>query len=196
MLFGLLVFWLMRTWQIGRVLVTERMRREERTVEWFVQYLAAEPPAKVPGVAVFLTGSRRGVPRTLVRNLKLNRVLREHTVLLTIVTERVPRLLRGSRIQLVEVTPGVVRVIARIGFMELPHVPRLLQEAEKAGLGVRTEDAVYFVGHDDIVLSDARGMWRWRKLLFLFLAHNSQFAGTSFSIPPARLMEVGGQVEI
>jgi KUP system potassium uptake protein len=196
LLFGLLVFWLMRTWQIGRVIVTDRMRREERTVESFIEFLSTTPPVRVPGLAVFLTSSTRGIPRTLVRNVKLNGVLREHTVLLTVATERIPRLLRGSRIQIEQVVPGVVRVIARVGFMEMPNVPKLLQEAERAGLGARTEDAVYFVGHDDIVLSDAPGMWRWRKLVFLFLAHNSQFAGTSFGIPPTRLMEVGGQVEI
>ena len=194
--FGLLVFWLMRTWQAGRVIVTERMRREERTAEWFVQFLSATPPVRVAGLAVFLTSSTRGIPRTLVRNVKLNGVLREHNILLTVQTERIPRLLRGSRFQIQPVAPSVTRVIARVGFMEMPNIPKLLQEAERAGLGVRTEDAVYFIGHDDIVLSDAPGMWRWRKLLFLFLAHNSQFAGTSFGIPPTRLMEVGGQVEI
>ena len=41
-----------------------------------------------------------------------------------------------------------------------------------------------------------RGMQRWRKKLFLFLARNSQYAASSFGIPPSRVMEVGGQVEI
>ncbi len=63
-------------------------------------------------------------------------------------------------------------------------------------LPVRTDDAVYFLGRDDIVLGNRQGMHRWRKKLFLFLARNSQYAASSFGIPPARLMEVGGQVEI
>jgi KUP system potassium uptake protein len=63
-------------------------------------------------------------------------------------------------------------------------------------LPVRTEDAIYFVGHDELVVTDLPGMMRWRKLLVLFLSNNSQFAGASFGIPSSRLMEVGGQVEI
>jgi KUP system potassium uptake protein len=195
-LFATAIFVLMRVWREGRVRVTERMQREERTVEWLQQCLKDQPPARVKGLAIFLTGSAQGIPKTLVRNLRLNNVLHEHNVLLTISTERVPRVMRGSRIQIEPVVPGVVRVRARVGFMELPQVPALLHEAERAGLGVRTDDAVYFVGHDDVVITDARGMSRWRKLLFLFLANNSQFIGNSFGIPAARLMQVGGQVEI
>ena len=194
--FGTAIFILMRVWREGRLRVTERMQREERTVEWLEQCLRDQPPARVKGLAIFLTGSAQGIPKTLVRNLRLNNVLHEHNVLLTISTERVPRVMRGSRIQIEPVVPGVVRVRARVGFMEVPQVTALLQEAERAGLGVRTDDAVYFVGHDDVVITDARGMARWRKLLFLFLANNSQFIGNSFGIPPARLMQVGGQVEI
>jgi KUP system potassium uptake protein len=194
--FGSLVFLLMRTWQAGRVRVTERMRREERTVQWFLECINQRPPARVPGVAVFLTNSMAGIPRTLVRNLKLNDVLHEHTILLTISTERVPRVMRGSRTKIEPVAAGVVRVCLRVGFMEMPRVPELLREAERAGLGIDTTEAVYFVGHDEIVVSDARGMSRVRKLIFLFLANNSQFVGSSFGIPRARLMQVGGQVEI
>ena len=194
--FGTAIFGLMRVWREGRLRVTERMQREERTVEWLQQSLKEQPPARVNGLAIFLTGAAQGIPKTLVRNLRLNNVLHEHNVLLTISTERVPRVMRGSRIQIEPVVPGVVRVRARVGFMEVPQVPALLQEAERAGLGIRTDHAVYFVGHDDVVITDARGMARWRKLLFLFLANNSQFIGNSFGIPPARLMQVGGQVEI
>jgi len=75
-------------------------------------------------------------------------------------------------------------------------VPRLLKAAQHAGLGFRTEDAIYFLGRDDIVIGSPRGMIRWRKRLFLFMARNSQYAAASFGIPPTRVMEVGGQVEI
>ena len=196
LVFGLALLGLMRTWQAGRVRVTHRMRREERTVAWLTQYIQSRPVARVPGVAVFLTSSTTGIPRTLVRNLNLNGVLHDDTLLLTVQTERVPRFLQGSRFKIENVGLGLHRVIIRIGFMEEADVPKLLQEARRAGLPVRTEDAVYFVGHDELVVTDSPGMLRWRKLIVLFLSNNSQFAGASFGIPPTRLMEVGGQVEI
>jgi KUP system potassium uptake protein len=196
LLFGFLVFGLMRTWQRGRVIVTEKMRREERSVDDFVARLRREPPSRVSGTAVFLTSNTTGIPRTLVRNLKMNGVLHEHTIILSVITRRIPRTLRGGRTQVQDLGHGLFRVLANIGFMEIPEVPALLKDAERCGLAIRTDDAVYFLGRDDIVIGSPRGMKRWRKKLFLFLARNSEYAAASFGIPPSRVMEVGGQVVI
>ena len=195
LLFGLAIFGVMKTWQRGRLVVTEKMRREERPVASFLEKLESEPPLRVEGVAVFLTSNTTGIPRTLVRNLKMNGVLHEHTIIFSLITERVPRVSEGGRVKVQTLAPGLYRVVARMGFMEFPEVPKLLRTAQQS-LPVRTDDAVYFLGRDDIVLGTRQGMHRWRKKLFLFLARNSQYAASSFGIPPARLMEVGGQVEI
>jgi KUP system potassium uptake protein len=190
------VFLLMRTWTRGRVIVSDQMRRQGRTEAQFLLRLEHEPPARVPGVAIFLTSESGGVPRTLVRNVQHNGVLHEHTVLLTIITERIPRIARGGRVSVSQFGPGLYRVEARVGFMDQPQVPKLLREAERRGLGFRTQDATYFLSRDDIVTGSPRGMQTWRKYLFLFLARNSQFAGAHFGIPRERIIEIGGQVEI
>jgi KUP system potassium uptake protein len=195
LLFGFAVFGVMRTWQQGRLIVTDKMRREERPVERFLEKIERDAPLRAPGVAVFPTSNTTGIPRTLVRNLKMNGVLHEHTIIFSLVTERVPRMSEGKRIKVQTLAPGLYRVIARMGFMEFPEVPKLLRAAQQ-WLPVRTEDAVYFLGRDDIVIGSPRGMQRWRKKLFLFLARNSQYAASSFGIPASRVMEVGGQVEI
>ena len=195
LIFGLAIFGVMKTWQRGRLIVTEKMRREERPVASFLEKLEQEPPLRVEGVAVFPTSNTTGIPRTLVRNLKMNGVLHEHTIIFSLITERVPRVSEGGRVKVQTLAPGLYRVVARMGFMEFPEVPKLLRTAQQS-LPVRTDDAVYFLGRDDIVLGTRQGMHRWRKKLFLFLARNSQYAASSFGIPPARLMEVGGQVEI
>jgi KUP system potassium uptake protein len=194
-LFGLAVFGLMKTWERGRVIVTEQIRREERQAEGFLDKLKLEPPLRVPGVAVFPTSNPVGIPRTLARNLKLNAVLHEHTIIFSLVTERIPRVAESGRLKVETLAPGVYRVVARAGYMEFPKVPKLLWTA-KQWLPVPTEDAVYFLGRDDIVIGSPRGMARWRKRLFVFLARNSEYAASSFGIPPSRVMEVGGQVEI
>ena len=159
----------------------------------FLEQLEREPPVRVEGVAVFPTSNTTGIPRTLVRNLKMNGILHEHTIIFSLITERVPRVSEGRRVKVQTLAPGLYRVIARMGFMEFPEVPKLLRAAQQ-WLPIRTDDAVYFLGRDDIVLGNRRGMHKWRKKLFLFLARNSQYAASSFGIPPSRLMEVGGQV--
>jgi KUP system potassium uptake protein len=193
--FGLAVFGLMKTWQHGRVIVTEQIRREERQAVGFLQKLEREPPMRAPGIAVFPTSNATGIPRTLIRNVKMNGVMHEHTIIFTLTTEGIPRVREGERIQVEELAPGLHRVVARAGFMESPSVPQLLWKARESLPG-HVEDAVYFLGRDDIVVGSPRGMARWRKKLFVFLARNSEYAASSFKIPPSRVMEVGGQVEI
>jgi len=193
--FGLAVFGLMKTWQRGLVIVTKQVRREERQAAGFLEKLEREPPVRVPGVAVFPTSNPTGIPRTLVRNLTMNGVLHEHTIIFSLITERVPRASEAGRVKVETLAPGLYRVVARAGYMEFPTVPKLLWTAQQ-WLPARTEDAVYFLGRDDIVIGSPRGMTRWRKKLFVFLARNSEYAASSFGIPPSRVMEVGGQVEI
>lgn len=165
-------------------------------LESLLARLEDDPPQRVPGVAVFLASDPTRIPRTLVRNLKLNGVLHENVVLLTILTERVPRVMRGARVHVEKLAPGLRRVIGHSGFMELPNVPRLLKDAERAGLDMRADEAVYFLGRDDIVIGYPRGMARWRKQLFLFLQRNSQASAATYGVPSTRTMEVGGQIEI
>ena len=196
LLFGLAVFMVMRSWMRGRRVVIEQTRRPERSVKVFLEELAHTPPRIVPGTAVFLSSSSDAVPRTLARNTRCNGVMHEHTVLLSVITERIPRVARGGRLRVTRLADQLWRVEAHIGFVERPHVPRMLREAERLGLGFRTDNATYFLGRDDIVVSSPRGMARWRKHLFLFLARNSEFAGTHFGIPPERIIELGGQVQI
>ncbi|HUO78568.1 MAG TPA: KUP/HAK/KT family potassium transporter, partial [Steroidobacteraceae bacterium] len=196
LLCGLVVYVTMRSWMRGRTVVAEQMRRQERAVKSFLEDVARQPPQQVPGTAVFLTSNSGTVPRTLVRNVRYNGVLHEHTVLMSVVTERIPRVPRGGRLKVTRIAPQLWRVEAHVGFMERANVPKLLRESERLGLGFRTDNATYFLGRDDIVVSSPRGMARWRKRLFLIMARNAEFAGAHFSIPPERIIELGGQVQI
>jgi KUP system potassium uptake protein len=196
LLAGACVFIVMRTWTRGRVIVTDLMHRQGRTVVQFLGQIEHDQPARVPGVAVFLSNDTSGIPRTLARNLEHNGVLHEKTILLTIATQRIPRVGRGGRYTVTEIGKGLWRVVVRVGFMEQPEVPKLLREAERFGLPFRTHEATFFLGRDEIVAVAQRGMPMWRKYLFLYLARNAEFAGAHFGIPPERIVEIGGQVQI
>jgi KUP system potassium uptake protein len=195
LLFGFGVFGVMKTWQRGREIVTDKMRREERPANRFIDRLSREPPLRTKGLAVYLTSSIAGIPRTLIRSLKTNGALHERVVVLSVVTARVPRVPESRRVKAEALGHGIFRVVAQVGFMEFPDVPALLKAAEPV-LRFSVSDAVFFLGQDNIVIATARGMQVWRKRLFVFLAQNSQFAASTFGIPPSRLVKVGGQVEI
>lgn len=196
LVFGGVIFLVMRTWQNGRIIVSSHLQRQERSVESFLTQLEREPPVRVPGTAVFMTSNVDGIPRTLARNLRFNGVMHEMTVIMSVTTERIPRVPLGAKLKVIAVGPGLWRVNARVGFMERPDVPRLLKEAERSGLSVQVDRATYFLGRDEVVVGSPRGMAPWRKVMFLFMARNAQFAGAHFGLPPGRIVEVGGQVQI
>ncbi|MEO7530402.1 MAG: KUP/HAK/KT family potassium transporter [Sediminibacterium sp.] len=127
-----------KTWQGGREIVAEKMRREERKVAGFIETLERDPPLRTPGVSVVLTSNTSNIPRTLVRNLKMNGVLHEHTISSSLVTECVPRIGEGGQVKVLTLASGLYRVIARAGVMEFPEIPKLLRAAHRE-LPVRTD---------------------------------------------------------
>ncbi|MET0342520.1 MAG: KUP/HAK/KT family potassium transporter, partial [Polyangiales bacterium] len=84
----------------------------------FLATLAKERIARVPGTSVFLARDDKGAPPTLVHYVKHSHALHERVILLTMQTERVPRVADPARISLQELGDGFIRVEAHYGFME------------------------------------------------------------------------------
>src|SRR5690349_7327093 len=81
------IFLLMTTWKSGREILGKRMQEKTVALKMLLADLAAEPPLRVPGTAVFMYGTTDGTPPALVHNLAHNKVLHERIVFLTMVTE-------------------------------------------------------------------------------------------------------------
>jgi KUP system potassium uptake protein len=101
---GLIIYWLMQTWQSGRASVMARLLREQKPVRDFVEELKSDPPVRVTGTAIFLDAKASGIPRALLNNIKFNRVMHERVVLLTVVTRELPRI---SAVQAPDRDPGM-----------------------------------------------------------------------------------------
>ncbi|PYP69233.1 MAG: potassium transporter Kup, partial [Gemmatimonadetes bacterium] len=63
------VFTLMTTWRSGREILGKRMLERTVPLKMLLADLAAEPPVRVPGTAVYMYGSPDGTPPALVHNL-------------------------------------------------------------------------------------------------------------------------------
>ena len=87
---GGLIFTLMTTWKTGRRLVAERLTARAIPLEVFMAGIAANEPVRVPGTAVFMTAQPKGTPPALAHNLRYNKVLHEHVVVLSVSTSATP----------------------------------------------------------------------------------------------------------
>jgi KUP system potassium uptake protein len=82
------------------------------------------------------------------------------------------------------------------GFMEQPHISQVLDACAAQQLSFNMTATSFFVGRFTIVAT-GRSRWRWIKVKLFALMHRNALAATEFfSIPPNRVIELGGQIEI
>jgi KUP system potassium uptake protein len=190
------VFTLFTTWKTGRAILVKRMAEKSVPLNLLLADLAAEPPIRVPGTAVYMYGSAEGTPPALVHNLAHNKVLHEKVVFLTVLTEEVPHVPPAERVTVKRLGKGFASVVARYGFMEDPDIHEILDACRDHKLDVNIDAATFFLGRETLIASDRPGMATWREHLFSFLSRNALRATAFFRIPPNQVFEVGAQVEL
>ena len=196
------VFLLMTTWRRGSEIVNANRARHEGPLREFVAELhAMNPPLpRVPGTAVFLNPSRETTPLALRANVEHNHVLHERVVVLTIHSVDTPRVDDRERVTVDDLgfdDDAIAHVTARFGFQEQPNVPFVLSLAVENGLesDIDAESPIYFVSRSSIRITDASGMGRWRKRLFV-VGHNAADPVEYFGLPVERTVLMGSQVPL
>src|SRR6266571_3708201 len=190
------LYFVMITWKKGREILAKRMMEKTVPLKLLLADLAAEPPTRVPGTAVFMYGSSDGTPPALVLNLTHNKVLHEKIVFLTVMTEDVPHVGGEQRVTVKRSGKGFHNVLARYGFMQDPDINEILAACKTNGLSIPLEGTTFFLGRETLIASDRPGMAMWRERLFSFMSRNALRATAFFKIPPNQVFEVGAYVEL
>jgi len=196
LLVAALMFTLMTTWKTGRQILAHRLRRRALPVDLFIPDVRTNPPPRVPGTAVYMDSSPTGTPPALLHNLKHNRVLHEHVVFLTVLTEDVPRVADDDRFEILDLGEGIVRIRIHAGFAEAVDIPALLARCPSAGVPFDAMTTSYFLGRERVIAGSRRGMALWREHVFAAMARNSTGVTTHYHLPPNRVIELGMQLEI
>jgi KUP system potassium uptake protein len=196
LLFGSAMVLLIVTWQRGSRILVQKTRRVEVPIDALIRSLEKKPPHTVPGTAVFLTSDPDFAPASLLHNLKHNKVLHEHNIILTIVTTNTPRSNDDERIEITPISERFTRVALHFGFMEEPNVPKALALARKQGLHFDIMSTSFFLSRRSLKASAHSGMPAWQDRLFIGLARSANDATDFFQIPTGRVVEVGTQVAV
>jgi KUP system potassium uptake protein len=193
---GIGVFAIMTTWWRGRQELSKMMETGTIPDDVFLADIAETPLPRVSGTAVFMASGAEGIPNVMLHHVKHNKVLHRQVVLLSIVTEKVPFAIGNTSLTVRELGNGFFRVIARVGFMQQPNVPRILARCERHDLIINDADTTYYLGRQTLLTSGKAKVARWRKMLFSFLARNSRPPTAFFNLPPNRVVELGLQIEL
>jgi KUP system potassium uptake protein len=196
LLIGGCLFAVMLTWRRGSKILATKTRRLEMPVEDLIHSLAKSRPHHVPGTAVFLTAAPDSAPTALLHSLKHYKVLHEHNVILTIVTESIPRVGPQDRVEIESLGDNFMRVILHFGFMETPNIPRALAIARKLGWTFDIMSTSFFLSRRSVRPDARSGMPSWQDKLFIFLAQNADDASSYFQLPTDRVVEIGTQVTV
>jgi KUP system potassium uptake protein len=190
------IFVLMTTWKRGREILAKRMMEKSVPLKLLLADLAAEPPTRVPGTAVFMYGNVDGTPPALVHNLAHNKVLHEKVVFITVLTEDVPHVPTTERVTVKAIGKGFHTVVARYGFMDDPDIEDVLAACKSQHLNIPIEGTTFFLGRETLIATARPGMAVWRERLFSFMSRNAMRATAFYQIPPEQVFEVGAQVEL
>jgi KUP system potassium uptake protein len=200
---GVGLYALMMTWSRGRAMLAGNRTREEGPLRPFVEELnALEPPLpRVRGTGVFLNASADTTPIALRANVEHNHVLHEQVVIVTARSANVPRVHPEDRIAIDDLgytDDDITHVTARFGFQEEPDIPEALRLATEQGLecDIDLEAPTYFLSRVTIRVTDAPGMDRWRKRLFVAIWRNAANPVEYFQLPDRRTVTLGWQIPL
>ena len=196
LLFGAMVVLVILTWRRGTGILLNKTRRAEVPIDTLLRNLEKRPPHIVTGTAVFLTSDPDFAPTAMLHNLKHNKVLHEHNVILTIVTADTPRVPDTERVQFTPMTEHFARVTLKFGYMDTPNVPKALAIARKHGWQFDIMSTSFFLSRRTLRPSAQSGMPSWQDHLFIALARSASDATDFFQIPTGRVVEVGTQVTV
>jgi KUP system potassium uptake protein len=197
LIFGAVLIILMWTWVRGSRIVARKEGKSSLPVADLFRMLEKSKPVRVKGTAVFLTSDPESAPSALLHNLKHNKVLHQRNIILTIKSMNVPWVKETDQIHITPICDDeVTRIIAHVGYMQSPRVPRMLTMARRHGLDFDIMQTSFFLGRRTIKASSASGMPMWQDIVFIFLSRMATNATDFFHIPTGRVVELGSQVTV
>lgn len=188
---------IMSTWSKGRSNLIKRLRQGTQTWAEFSQHIRDNPPPRVDGTSVFMTAPNLGMPPALQHHLEHNRSLHERVILLTVLTDDVPRVPIQDRLEVDPLGQGFYHVKAHFGFMQTPNVSLALRKLIDFDMEIDMSMTTFYIGRETLLPTrDVPGMMLWREKLFAFMQRNALRATDFYGIPPERTVELGIRLSI
>ncbi len=189
-----LIIWI---WVRGKSLIQLHQHAEGIAFADLIKPLAARPPHRVEGTAVFLTSDPDVAPPALLHNIKHNKILHRRNMIATVKTTGTPHVSPEDRVSIERIDENFERITLRYGFMDQPDVPRdLALDCSGKGSIDNPMQVSFFIGRNTLRASASEGLPLWQDHVLLFLQRNASDPTDFFNIPPNRVVELGVQVTV
>jgi KUP system potassium uptake protein len=157
---------------------------------------------RVEGTAVFPHPSKETTPLSLRANLNHNHVLHKTVVIVSARAVTEPTVAAEERLHVDDLgrsDDGIFHITLHYGFSENPDLVAALRQARADGrleVDFDPDAASYFLSRASLRTTRKPGMNRWRKALFVALAHNAANPADYFGLPPERTVVMGSYVDL
>jgi KUP system potassium uptake protein len=194
---GAFVFAIMRLWMHGNETVLARLAQSAQPFPDFLAHLEYARVPRVPGTAVFMSKTHKAAPAVMTTYVDLSGVLNEQVIIISVETQRVPRVHARDRLKIEDIGSGIYGVTAYYGFMQVPDVHVVLRWLPRlANIDADPYEAVYFLSSESVYRAEISCMSRIGLSLYAFMRRNSTKASDYFGLPQSRVMEIGMHIEI
>jgi KUP system potassium uptake protein len=192
------------TWHRGRELVTDCRIDMEGPLAEFLTDLYRQEPQRVPGIAVFPHPNSETTPLALRANLTHNHVLHQSVIIISGRTADTPHIPWPERLTLTPLgarSGGVTHIAATFGFQDRTDFPEVLRRAASEHASLLGEDgdpdqATYFLSRVTLHRTERPGLARWRKALFIGMAHNAASQAEFLHLPTGHTVTVSADVSL
>jgi KUP system potassium uptake protein len=194
---GALIYGVMLIWRKGNSEVQKQMDAMQFPVRDIVAQIESGRVPRVPGTAIFVARLTRDVPPVVVWHLTHIGSLHASIAIVDVVTDLVPYVEKGHRVEVREIAPKILRAHAHFGFMQQPDLHGMLKLAHARGYPLDPSDVTYFILRETVVpREDGKGLPRIVEAVFAFLTRNSSEAIEYYRLPRERVVEIGRQFAI
>jgi KUP system potassium uptake protein len=190
------LYLVLATWKDGRLLLSEKFRKDAIDLPGFLEAVFAYPPVRPDGTAVFLSSSVGVVPNALLHNLKHNKVLHQTNLFLTVQNQEIPKVPLADQAVATPLGHACWQVIIQFGFLDDPDIPQALQQVKGIDWHYDPMTTSFFLSRDIVVPTMGGGMAQWREKLFAQMHRSASGAADFLGLPSNAVVELGSKVEI
>ena len=193
---GAFVVLCMLSWRLGIEAAHRALEEDSMPIDQFFAHVDELVVARIPGCAVFVTRLAGRASSMILHQVRHNRVLHKHVVLLTVELSRQPRVPASGRITVTELGHGFFSVVVKVGFMQRADLPTALRGCVKLGYGF-CSDVHYYIAHEGLVRRSSRSRLPGLAWVVFNAMHRLGLrAADYFHLPAKRVMEVGFRLEV
>jgi len=202
LVFALVCAFIMVTWQKGIAFLRSSYYQDKVALTRIIDQFRPEELNYLPGAtAIFITDPYDESGGSLLHYLKLNHIMPEHVLIVSISIENRPYLSGHEHYEFKQLSKGIYRLILHYGFMQLTDIPEALASAEKLKLFPFPLDlgqATYLIEITHISATKRKKtlLFYWQEILFAFLMRNAVIDIEFFHLPYNRTIAIGTYCEI